>query len=52
MKDENTEKDALPKVSKEPAKKDRPLSDEESGKVSGGAIIREDPGGDPDLLLP
>lgn len=51
MKDENTKEDELPKVSKQNSSKDRPLSDEESGKVSGGAINRN-PDPEEDLLIP
>lgn len=54
MPDENTDKE-LPKVTKQPSSTDRPISDEESGKVTGGAISRtDDPGGgtNDDLLIP
>lgn len=51
MKDETTNKDALPKVSKQPST-ERPLSDEESGKVSGGAINRSGPDPEEDPLIP
>lgn len=43
MKDETTNKDALPKVSKQPSE-DRPLSNDEAEQVSGG-IIPETSGG-------